>query len=270
MLNNKIEPLVSIILPTFNPRKEWIELAIQSVLTQDYKNFELFVIDDAGSNITISEIQTLLESDSRITLMQNPENMWLSDSYNIWIRQSGWIYIARIDHDDIWSDTSKLQKQVDFMENNKDYWLCGTWLTTMDLEGNLLDKVPVRTSDTEIRKHILRDSQFAHPSVLIRKSALDAVWLYDPDWNYAEDYELWLRIGKKYKFTNLIDNCLYYRINPKWASGTKYFRQKWMWLLLTWKYRNDYPRFYTAIILKIPYVFLPRKISQFVLKFIKK
>ena len=265
-----IEPLVSVILPTYNPNKEWIEASIVSVLKQNYQNFELLIIDDASTNWVLATIQELISSDPRIRIIRNSKNLHLVQTLNIWISQAEWKYIARIDHDDIWPDSSKLQKQVDFMENNSKYWLCGTGLTTMDLEGNLLDRVPIRTSDKEIRKYILRDSQFAHPSVLIRKCVLDIVWFYDPEWNYVEDYELWLRIGKKYKFTNLIDNCLNYRINPNGMSITKSFKQRKMWLFLTWKYRNDYPGFYIAMILKIPYVLLPKKISQFVLRLIKK
>lgn len=268
--NTMNESLVSVILPTHNPNKEWIEASINSVLKQNYQNFELFIIDDASTNWVLATMQEFISSDSRIRIIRNPKNLHLVQTLNTWISQAKGKYIARIDHDDIWSDSSKLQKQVDFLENNSEYWLCGTGLTTMDLQGNLLDRVPVRTSDTEIRKYILRDSQFAHPSVLIRKSALDAVWFYDPEWNYVEDYELWLRIGKSYRFANLTDNCLYYRINPNGMSGTKSFKQRKMWLLLTWKYRNDYSGFYSAIILKVPYVFLPRKVSQFILRLIKK
>ncbi len=269
MFNDK-EPLVSIILPTFNPVKEWIELAIRSVLFQDYKNFELIVVNDAWPQEVLSVIGPLLSSDPRILLIENVKNMWLADSYNIGIKRSRWLYIARMDHDDIWSDPAKLKKQVDFMDNNLEYALCGTALTTIDFEWNILDTVSVRIWDQEIRKHILRDSQFAHPSVLIRREALDKVWWYNPFWNYAEDYELWLRIGKVYKFANLPDNCLYYRINPNGVSSTKSFKQRWKWLLLTWKYRNDYPNFYIAMMLKIPYVFLPRKLSKLILKYIKK
>ena len=265
-----LEPLVSIILPTYNPQKDWIELAISSVLRQSYQNFELLIVDDASTNWVLAMIQELTSSDSRIRIITNKKNLHLVRSLNVWITQANGKYIARIDQDDIWSDSSKLQKQVDFLENNSEYALCGTGLMMMDIEGNVLDKIPVRISDIEIRKHILRDSQLAHPSVVIRKKALDEVWLYDPKWNYVEDYELWLRIGKKYKFCNLSDCCLLYRINPNGMSDTKSFKQRKMWLLLTWKYRNDYPGFYMAIMLKIPYVFLPKKVSQFLLTLIKK
>lgn len=264
------DPIVSVILPTYNPIKIWIEESIKSVLRQSYKNIELLIIDDASIVDVYSMIQELIDSDIRIKFIRNPINLHLVKTLNLWILEAKGEYIARIDHDDIWSDPFKIQKQVDFMQKNREYALCWTWLTLIDLEGNPLNEISVRTSDMTIRNYILRDSQFAHPSVLIRKEALNIVWYYDPDWNYVEDYELWLRIGKEYKFANLIDNCLLYRINPNGISGTKSFKQRLRWLLLTWKYRNNYPGFYLAMILKVPYVFLPKKLSQFVLRLIKK
>ena len=267
---NTIDPLVSIILPSFNPKKEWIEQAIQSVLSQTYENYELIIVDDASTNTVFSEIQELIKSDSRIHLIHNEKNMKLVHTLNRGIAEAHGTYIARIDDDDIWSNPFKLRKQVDFMEDNPPYWLCWTGVIKIDLGGNLLDTVPVRLSDSEIRHNLLKDSQFAHASVLIRKEALDTVWVYNPEWNFVEDYELWLRIGKRYKFINLPDNCLYYRINPNGMSGTKSFKQRKMWLLLTWKYRNDYPGFYIAMILKVPYVLLPKKLSLFILNLIKK
>ena len=64
----------------------------------------------------------------------------------------------------------------------------------MDFDGKVLNTLTLRLADSAIRSHLLKDSQFAHASVLIRKEALDTVGLYDPVWNFVEDYDLWLRI----------------------------------------------------------------------------
>ena len=76
--------------------------------------------------------------------------------------------------------------------------------------NDAIDTLKIRTSDSEIRDNILKDSQFAHASVVMRRDALEEVGLYDPDWNMVEDYELWMRIGTKYNFTNLSDLFLSY------------------------------------------------------------
>lgn len=263
-------PLVSIVLPTYNPRKDWIIQSIESVLSQTYQNFELIILDDCSTNSTLGEISELLKSDPRIILIRNEKNMKLTRTLNHWIKSAVWKYIARIDDDDIWCSPLKLEKQVQFMEANPTYGLLGTWLRTIDEDGNILESIHVRLSDQEIRNNILKDSQFAHASVLIRSDALSDVWSYDPEWNFVEDYELWMRIGTKYKFSNLPDEFLSYRINPNGVSKKNEWKQKRMSLELTWKYKNKFPHFVSTILLKVPYVFLPKKISQAILRFLKK
>lgn len=263
-------PLVSIILPTYNPRKDWIIQSIESVLSQSYQNFELIILDDCSTNSTLNEIEQLLKSDPRIILIRNEKNLKLTRTLNYGIENAVWKYISRIDDDDIWCSSLKLEKQVHFMEANPSYGLLGTGLRTIDENGNILESIQVRLSDDEIRKNILKDSQFAHASVLIRSDALKAVWVYDPEWNYVEDYELWMRIGTKYKFSNLPDEFLSYRINPNGVSKKNEWKQKRMSLELTWKFRGRYPNFTTTMLLKIPYVFLPKRLSLWILKIIKK
>ena len=178
-------PLVSIILPTYNPRKDWIIQSIESVLSQSYQNFELIILDDCSTNTTLSEISELLNSDSRIVLIRNENNMKLTCTLNYGIASAVWKYIARIDDDDIWCSPLKLEKQVQFMEANPNYGLLGTWLRTIDEYGNILESIHVRLSDDEIRNNILKDSQFAHASVLIRSDVLNEVWVYNPKWNFV-------------------------------------------------------------------------------------
>ncbi len=272
IFSNKImtTPLISIVLPTYNPKKDWIIQSIKSVLSQSYQNFELIILDDCSTNSTLSEIAELLKSDPRIVLIRNEKNMKLTHTLNYWIKSAVWKYIARIDDDDIWCSPLKLEKQVQFMEANPMYGLLGTGLRTIDEDGNILESIHVRISDEEIRNNILKDSQFAHASVLIRSDALNNVWVYDPEWNFVEDYELWMRIGTKYKFSNLPDEFLSYRINPNGVSKKNEWKQKRMSLELTWKFKDEYPHFITIMLLKIPYVFLPKKLSLYILKIIKR
>jgi cellulose synthase/poly-beta-1,6-N-acetylglucosamine synthase-like glycosyltransferase len=75
-------PLVSIVLPTYNPRKDWIIQSIGSVLSQTYQNFELIILDDCSTNSTLSEISELLKSDPRIILIRNEKNMKLTRTLN--------------------------------------------------------------------------------------------------------------------------------------------------------------------------------------------
>ena len=145
---------------------------------------------------------------------------------NQWIKLSQGKYLARIDDDDIWVDPDKLQKQVDFMEQNPDYGLCGTSVITIDQEGNEIAKQKSRTTDIEIRNTILQSNQLAHPSIMIRKSVLEQSGVYDPGFNMAEDYELWCRIGRVSKFYNLPDYGLKYRINLNSISNKNRKKQR--------------------------------------------
>lgn len=245
------KPLVSIILATYNWESEWLSLAIDSVLSQSYTNFELIIINDASTNNIEEAIQKYAAQDSRIVYVKNNKNLKLTRSLNKGLWLAKWEYIARIDDDDIRCDPDKLKKQVDFMENNWDYWVIGTSIILIDEEGKQLQKITQRKSDMEIRKTILQSNQIAHPSVLIRKSILDKVWRYDPDWNMAEDYELWCRIGEVSKLYNLADFCIHYRWNTQSISRINKLRQKNIAFKVFWKNKKYYPNFLKALVLRI-------------------
>ena len=86
IMNNM--PLISVILPTYNPKKEWIVQSIESVLGQSYKNLELLIIDDASINDTLANIDSLIQSDPRIRIIRNPKNLKLAHTLNTGILQS--------------------------------------------------------------------------------------------------------------------------------------------------------------------------------------
>ncbi len=264
-------PLVSVILPTYNWKDEWISKSIESVLNQTFKDFELIIINDFSTNDVEKVIKRFQKKDSRIVYLTNEENLKITKTLNRWLGVANWKYIARIDDDDIWNDNTKLEKQVNFMESYKDYWLCWAWkIIEINEVWAIIDELYLKCSDNELRNSILWCNQFAHPSVLIRKSVFNEVWIYDPQWNMVEDYELWLRIWKKSKICNLKDVSIKYRINNKWISKTNKTKQMWLGRKLFFKYCFYYPNILKCFFLKLGDTIIVGKYKYYILGKLKE
>jgi len=261
-------PLISVIISTYNGKKEWLCKALDSVYNQTYQNFEFIIINDCSTNNIEDTIKEYIEKHSNIIYIKNKENLWLTKSLNIGIENSHWKYIARIDDDDYWVSIDKLEKQVEFMENNIDYWIC--WAgETIHIDENdeiLYKEIKKELNDNQIRNRILQTSCIYHSSALIRKSALDEVWYYDPTYIFAQDHELWLRIWLKYKFKILKNVCIAYRTNSKWATSKNLLKQRILWIKLHIKYWKHYPNSKKALLVKLLTFFLPRKLKTFIRK----
>lgn len=267
-----IYPLVSIILPTYNWNHQRLSESIDSVLSQSYKNFELIIINDASTNDIEGTILEHQKKDTRIIYIKNKENLKLTKTLNKWLEIAKWNYIARIDDDDIWFDSEKLSKQAHFMEENPEYGLCGTWIILIDEDWKEFDKILNRSWDIKIRNHISGSNQFAHSSVIIRKSILDEVWWYIDTavTKHTEDYDLWLRIWKVSKFHNLQEYCVQYRVREWSISGKKRFKQLFNAFRVYIQYRDDYPNKFRWIIKHLITIFMPKTIIDILVKFNKR
>lgn len=246
----KNQSSVSVILPTYK-KGERLEKAIESVLSQTYKNLELIVIDDTPddsiSNL-ISEIK-----DSRIIYIQNKERLGFVKSLNKGVSLAKGEYIARIDADDFWSDDKKLEKQIDFLENHPNYVLCGGGVIIVDEKEKEIVRFLDPEKDKEIRKTILFLSNFVHSSVVFRKNAFNSVSGYDEKFKQSEDRDLWLKLGKVGKFYNFQEYFVNYLQGKESRSNKK--EQFKIAAVLRKKYRNDYPNFYKATIFSYFYYF---------------
>ena len=120
------QSLVSIILPTYNGKVEWLSQAIDSVIVQTYTHRELIIINDASTNDIETTIMEYVAKDKRIKYYRNEINLKLTNTLNKGLKIAQGAYIARIDDDDIRCDKEKLEKQIVFMEQNAGYGLCGT------------------------------------------------------------------------------------------------------------------------------------------------
>lgn len=252
-------PLISVILPTYNGSK-YISEAIESVLDQSFSDFEFIIINDASTDNKVENI--ILEfqkKDPRIIYIKNEQNLKLTRTLNKWIDLSKWDYIARIDDDDIWTDKDKLKKQFSFLNENLEYWIIWTNWICIDKNDNIIWKIIHSEQNDDIRKKMLFTNQFIHSSVLIRKNIINKVWSYNPEWNYVEDYEFWLRIWNKSKLYNLSDFSIHYRILENSITRQKNFRQNLMILKLLFKNRNSYPNFISSLFLRLIILIFPQK-----------
>ena len=259
------EPIVSVIMTTYNWKKERISEAIKSIINQSYKNLELIIVDDCSTNNIWDYIKSLTLKHPNIKYSRNTSNLWVSKSSNKWIKESKWKYIARIDDDDIWNDKDKIKKQVEFMENNPPYGLC--WaenIIIIDEKWNIINNTKHRILDNDIREHILEWNQFTHSSTLFRRESLEKVWLYNENYRAALDYEIVCKVWALYKFANIKWISVSYRINTNWITKKKYNLQYKNALKIFWNNRKNYPHFFRALGVRGANMLLPTYIKEWI------
>ena len=188
--------MITIILPTYN-RLLKLKKAIDLLTNQSF-DANLIIINDASEDGTkeyLSKLQL-----PRLTVIHNIKNLGLQKSLNIAIEKTKTKYIARLDDDDFWIDVNKLKKQIKILEENPTIGVIGT--AYIDEEGN---QVYNPLTDKEIRQQILFRCPFCHSTVIFRKEIWVEYGGYDVDISYGEDWDLWLKAGKKWKLANLPD-----------------------------------------------------------------
>lgn len=206
------KPLVSIILPAYNAA-QYLTEAVNSLLRQTMSDFELIVVDDCSQDRTPTILRQLARQDSRLIVIRNQQNLKLSGSLNVGIAAARGKYLARMDADD-WSYPDRLAKQLALLESQPEVGICGGSMEVCNENLQPRGRRQYHLTDREIRRHLFRYSPFCHPAVMIRTAALRQAGLYRGEFNPAEDYELYFRLGRVAAFANLPDTLIKYRVIP--------------------------------------------------------
>jgi len=206
-----VKGLISVILPVYNGA-QFLSDAIESILTQDFNNFEFIIINDGSTDDSIKIIEHYASVDSRIIAI-NRENKGLIYTLNEGIKRSTGEYIARMDADDV-SIKNRLQSQYKYMSANK-LDICGGNYIEIDADSKETCHKRVFQKDYEILLAMATNVPFAHPSVMMRKEFLNLNKLtYGMNgYKHAEDLDLWMNMyNSGAKFGNINSIILKYRI----------------------------------------------------------
>ncbi len=248
-------PKVSIILRTHGEPLHLKE-AIESILAQEFKDFELLIIDDGLGVIAKKNILQYARKDARIRFFSDGKKRGLSGALQQGVQEARGFYIAILDDDDFWSDTKKLVKQVQFLDANHEYALVGGGVIQVSTQGKEIARYMLPETDEQIRKAMLLYNPIANISVLFRKESWKKAGGYDTSLPYSEDWDLWARLarfGKMYNFQTYV--AVYVR-DPMERTSIQLRAIAKTNLQLRKKHREEFPNFLRGYILGLGlYVF---------------
>ena len=217
------ENLVSIITPMYNS-KGTISQAIESVLNQSYKEWEMIIVDDCSCDGSIDIINVYAKKDNRIRYFIHKKNLGVARTRNNAINQAKGRYLAFLDSDDIWK-ADKLEKQIGYMKEMQAFFSYSA-CEIINKNGETIGKVRNVPEKTSYKK-LLRGNVIPCLTVVLDRSKINKVEM--PDIPH-EDYATWLDILKQGGIAHGINEVLAeYRISSDSVSGNKWRAMKWTW-----------------------------------------
>lgn len=209
---------VTVLMPVFNS-SHYLRQAIQSILGQTFVDFDFLIVDDGSTDGSQEIVKSF--HDSRIQLVQNPENSGVAVSLNLGIKMAQTKYIARMDGDDI-SEPTRLAKQIAFLEKKSSVGICGSWVRTLDQSGKGHVMRFPKTAEA-VRAYILYNNPLAHPAVMMRRQFLTECSLfYDESCEAGQDYEFWSRCSQRFAIENIAEPLLIWRLHQDGVTHQKF------------------------------------------------
>lgn len=227
-MNNK---KISVIMPSYNHEK-YLKQAIDSVLKQTYENFELIILDDCSTDNSDKIIKSY--KDKRIKKYFNETNNGAVNTLNQLIDLTSGEYIALLNSDDYWSE-DKLEKQLNYLENNTNVGACFTWADFINESGKKIydsTTTPISLFQQKNRKRSewLRcffdnGNCLCHPSVMIRRKIYDELGKYKNIYRQLPDFEFWIRLIKEYEIHIIEENLVHFRILNKKQKNSSFLTE---------------------------------------------
>lgn len=214
-------PKVTIGIPVYNGEL-YIKQAVESVLKQTFRDFQLIITDDGSTDGTISILNSF--NDPRMVVIADGKNRGISYRLNQQIDKAEGAFFVRMDADDIMFP-NRLEKEISFLEDNPTIDVVGTSAIVIDENNQILGRRAIQKDRFETPNSYFTCSRFIHPTVAGRTEWFRK-WKYREIFSGNEDLELWIRSHNQSSFADITEPLLFYRDPYHFRLKTYYTRKK--------------------------------------------
>lgn len=204
-------PPLSVAMSVYNGER-FLESAIDSVLAQDFADFEFLIVDDGSSDATPDILRAYAARDPRVRPLVR-ENRGLVASLNQLLGLARAPLVARMDADDL-AMPERFSSQIAYLAQHPEVGVLGSWTTDIDEHGEPCSAgqhdQPV-THEQFVHNVAHGGPLLAHPAVMYRRDVVLSVGGYHRAFRHCEDFDLWLRLADRTRIANLPQRLLRYR-----------------------------------------------------------
>lgn len=207
-------PDVCVLIPAWRDQ-EGLEHTLK-VLGEDSFPFDIIVVDDGSPHPIRCDTRYGIHE---VTLERLPQNRGIEHALNLGLEvilARGYRYIARLDCADV-PMPGRIERQANYLAAHKDVGMVGTWARCVDDDGAYLFTLRYPTEHHKMLRRQRYAPALLHPTILIRADVLRDIGLYSDAYKTAEDYDLFVRIGQKYRLANIPEALTEYVVS---AGGT--------------------------------------------------
>lgn len=234
-------PPISVLMPVYNSARH-LPAAMESVLGQDFDDFEFVIVDDGSTDASLKLLQRYAAQDQRIRLISRP-NTGIVGALNDGLAAARGEFVARMDSDDLCMP-SRFTCQLEYLQHHQECLAVGSRILLIDEEGWPIRDMCTEQTHEEIDAMNLRGGGAAmnHPAVMFRTAVVRNLGGYRQELIYAEDLDLWLRLAEIGRLCNLPQALLHYRMHANSIGHARSAEQhrKWRMAAAEAKQRRGY------------------------------
>jgi glycosyltransferase involved in cell wall biosynthesis len=217
-------PALSVVMPVYNAQ-QYLAEAVESILAQTFADFEFLIVDDGSKDRSLEMLREYEKSDARVKVISRP-NTGVAGALNDGLAQATAPLVARMDADDA-SLPERFAKQIAYLNAHPECVCVGSRVKVIDPLGSPIHDSMHKLTHEEIDRELMSGSGWGmvHPTVMMRRNAVNRVGNYRLKYECSEDLDLFLRLAEAGKITNLPDVLHRYRHHLSSANFTRYQTQ---------------------------------------------